>query len=137
MLFTTKCYNCEENFDDEDELLRICYVCRKCFCISCNSRHKHEPIENNFEQLHDIIKAKTRTLYTPSENYDWNNVFEIARSGILDQMTWKCIAHLKGDFFVFHKRLLNIQMRFKYLLLKILLGRKFCNDIVEYIMRFV
>ena len=117
MMVLIVCYNCNEKFDEEEELLKFCFVCRKCFCVYCYSRHKHESIENNFEQLHDIIKSKTGLLYKPVRTYNWNNLEEIAMNGIIDCLTWKCISYQKVDFFAYHNRLLDIQKRFKYLLL--------------------
>ena len=68
------CFKCRIKFEDVYEMFIICFICRKYLCIKCYGNHKHNNIKSNYEDLYDIVKDKTNTLYKPVYNKAGNSI---------------------------------------------------------------
>ena len=137
MLVLNHCFKCYTTFDDQCISFSICFVCRKCFCKDCYSKHKHTNVDTKFETLYDIIKEKIDALYTPLRPYNWNNCLEIERDARMERITMLSICHQRTDFNSFQYKMYNAKERFHYFLCKMLLKQKFIYDVLEHIMTFI
>ena len=79
------------------------------FAVNVIVCHKNLLVDDSFECLQDIIKTKTRLLYTPLRRYNWNNCEEILRDGINEKIACICIMKQRCDFKTFYDGLGDMQ----------------------------
>ena len=132
------CFKCEKNIEYKFDMFSICYVCRKIYCVTCYAKHKHNNIESDYEILYEIVKTKSHTLYTPIIIYDFEyGCRDIYENALLERETIRHTTRFRSSFETFHGQLLNIRKRFNYLLIEMIIRKKFCFDIYELILSFI
>ena len=145
-----KCYNCQRTYDDYNvTLLYICYICEKIICGNC--KHHHNLINYDGESLLHVVKTKGKLthdncvkLFNFNEfgyphdvgytSIDFTQV-EINREIL---KPYRFIQFLgMSDYKLFDKDIMQIKRKFMYQLNKLILSKRFCEDITQCIADFL
>ena len=121
----SNCFKSDLTFEDIYDKYTISFICRKSFCIECYGNHNHNNVDSDFEDLLKVIKEKSNTLYTPLNEYSWNNCLETCQDAIMERIITISICRQRSNFISFHKQMVNIKERFKYLFIEMVLKKYF------------
>ena len=127
-----QCNNCNKSITDIHTNLFLCYICNHYFCVMCNSKHIHNHYNNNIEykfnfyyivynDIYDVLKEKEKYFYKSISSY--KSLFPL-----YDYMS---------DYRMYQTQRYNIEQEFIYKYIKLVLQKRFCNDIIMCILNFL
>ena len=127
-----QCNNCNKLITDIHTNYILCCICNHYFCIMCNHSHIHNHYNDNIEckfncyyivlnEIYDILKKKEKYFYKSISSY--KSLFPL-----YDYMY---------DYRSYQTERYNIEQKFIYKFIKLVLQKRFCNDIIMCILNFL
>ena len=150
------CNRCGKDSNKEYVNMQICFVCSSVVCNTCSCESIHDleddPLITKMYGIYhnanvdEILNEKCKTFmmlrsifYVPltfeNEYEEW--IYNIETEQDLNLEFRKFPTMLRRDHSRFQNNLQKIKMRFKYELIKLMLRKKFINDISCCIMDFL